>query len=655
MSTLSIDIETYSETDLKTAGVYKYTEDPAFRILLIAYAVEDEKVRIIDMTESNNALELFDFKLALQDSIYIKTAFNANFERTCLSTRMGLDLEPDQWRCSAVHAATLGLPRNLDGVAKVLGLPEQKMAAGKALINFFCKPCKPTKANGGRTRNLPHHDPERWELFKEYCKQDVETERAIRKHLQRIERIQRSEHQLWCLDQKINDRGIRIDRQLVGQAIETDEVVAARLTEEAVALTGLNNPGSVSQLKSWLLKAADIEVESLNKAAIPELIKNTDDETVKKVLQLRREMSRTSVKKYQALERAANTDDRIRGTMLFYGARTGRWAGRIFQPQNLPQNKLKDLDFARQLVKAGDPEAIELLFGDIPDTLSQLIRTALIPNEGCRFLVADFSAIEARVIAWLAKEKWRLDVFNTHGKIYEASASQMFKVPIENIVKGRPEYALRQKGKIAELALGYGGAVGALTTMGALNYGLTTEELDPLVKAWRRSNPAITKMWWEIGDAAIAAVADPGATEETHGITFKAENGFLFIRLPSGRRLAYPRPGIEVNRYGRNELMYEGIEQGRKTWGKVSTYGPKLVENIVQAIARDLLADAMINLDAAGYRIVMHVHDEVIIEDPVDHDGALEYIEYVMGQIPAWAAGLPQRADGYECEFYRKE
>jgi len=652
MRTISIDIETYSGTDLKAAGVYRYVEDPDFEILLMAYAWDDEPVEIIDLAQGERVPDdLYD---AITSPEETKTAFNANFERTCLSAWLGVALPSESWTCSAVHAATLGLPRSLADVAKVLGLPEdkQKMRAGKALIQFFCKPCKPTKHNGGRTRNLPQHDPERWELFKTYCKQDVEAERAVRRKLKTVP-VPESEHQIWLLDQKINDRGILVDRLLTNQAIAADTAAASRLEEEAIKLTGLNNPNSVAQLKKWLEAAAGITVESLNKATVPDLIKSTTDETVKRVLELRGEMAKSSVKKYLALDRAVNQDGRIRGTMLFYGARTGRWSGRIFQPQNLPQNKLADLALARELLQDGDTESIELLYGNVPDTLSQLIRTALVPGRGKRFLVADFSAIEARVIAWLAKEKWRLEVFNSHGKIYEASASQMFSVPIETIAKGQENYVLRQKGKIAELALGYGGAKGALEAMGALKMGLTPEELPPLVKAWRAANSAITKLWWDIGDAAIAAVSYPGETQETHGITFIAEQGFLFCGLPSGRRLGYYKPEIKDGRYGKPVLVYEGIEQTRKTWGRVDTYGPKLVENIVQAIARDLLADAMLRLDETGHKIVMHVHDEAIIEARPEQ--SLAEVEALMGRTPEWAAGLPQRADGYECAFYRKE
>lgn len=650
MKTLAIDIETYSATDLIAAGVYRYAEDPTFQILLLAYAWDDEPVEIIDMTAGGMDMEKETIFMALTDPRVIKTAYNANFERTCLAKSTGLSMPACQWRCTAVQAATLGLPRSLDQVAKALNIEKQKMAAGKALINYFSKPCRETARNGQRTRNFPHHDPERWELFKNYCKQDVEVERAVRDQLAKFPTSD-EEQALWCLDQEINDRGVRVDRTLVREAIKADDRVRERLEAEAIKLTGLENPNSVAQLKRWLEEAEDIEIESLNKLTVPQLIKDTESDTVRRVLEIRREMSKTSVKKYTALARAMNSDGRIRGTMMFYGARTGRWAGRIFQPQNLPHNKLPDLDLAREILREGDVECLELLFGDVPDTLSQLIRTALIPAEGRRFMVADFSAIEARVIAWLAGEAWRMEVFKTHGKIYEASASQMFKVPLEKIARGNPEYSLRQKGKIAELALGYGGAKGALEAMGALRMGLTEAELPGLVKAWRNANPAITALWWAVGDAALQAV-DRREVTGTHGLTFTYESGFLFLRLPNGRRLAYPRPRIQENRFGKAGLTYEGVDQGRKTWGRIDTYGPKLVENIIQAISRDLLAYSMARLAEAGYRIVLHVHDEVIIEA---RDGSLEEVCRIMGETPKWAAGLPMRADGYECMFYRKE
>ena len=617
---------------------------------IFAYAWDDEPVEIIDMTAGGMDMEKETIFMALTDPRVIKTAYNANFERTCLAKSTGLSMPACQWRCTAVQAATLGLPRSLDQVAKALNIEKQKMAAGKALINYFSKPCRETARNGQRTRNFPHHDPERWELFKNYCKQDVEVERAVRDQLAKFPTSD-EEQALWCLDQEINDRGVRVDRTLVREAIKADDRVRERLEAEAIKLTGLENPNSVAQLKRWLEEAEDIEIESLNKLTVPQLIKDTESDTVRRVLEIRREMSKTSVKKYTALARAMNSDGRIRGTMMFYGARTGRWAGRIFQPQNLPHNKLPDLDLAREILREGDVECLELLFGDVPDTLSQLIRTALIPAEGRRFMVADFSAIEARVIAWLAGEAWRMEVFKTHGKIYEASASQMFKVPLEKIARGNPEYSLRQKGKIAELALGYGGAKGALEAMGALRMGLTEAELPGLVKAWRNANPAITALWWAVGDAALQAV-DRREVTGTHGLTFTYESGFLFLRLPNGRRLAYPRPRIQENRFGKAGLTYEGVDQGRKTWGRIDTYGPKLVENIIQAISRDLLAYSMARLAEAGYRIVLHVHDEVIIEA---RDGSLEEVCRIMGETPKWAAGLPMRADGYECMFYRKE
>jgi len=648
MRTLAIDIETYSSVDLISAGVYKYAESPDFEILLLAYAWDDEPVHIIDLACGEPVPDDLLFELVRPGPI--KTAYNANFERTCLTAATGWEMTPAQWRCTAVHAASLGLPRSLDQVAKALNIEQQKMEAGKALITYFSKPCKPTTRNGQRTRNLPHHDPDKWALFKEYCKQDVEVERAIRDRLKKFT-ISGPEQALWSLDQIINDTGVRVDKKLVKEAIKADLEIKKRLEAEAIELTGLDNPNSISQLKRWLEAAEDIEIESLNKQTVPELMKSTDSDTVRRVLEIRRELGKTSVSKYAALARAMNDDSRIRGTMLFYGARTGRWAGRIFQPQNLPQNKLEDLELARELLRDGDAEGLELLYGDVPDTLSQLIRTALIPEDGARFLVADFSAIEARVIAWLAGERWRMDVFNTHGKIYEASASQMFRVPIEKIKKGEPEYALRQKGKIAELALGYGGAKGALEAMGAIRMGLTEDELPGLVKMWRNANPAITELWWDVGDAAINAVKRKQITG-THGLVFTHDAGFLFLQLPNGRRLAYPRPRIEEDRYGKMGLTYEGTDQGRKTWGRIDTYGPKLVENIVQAISRDILGEAMRRLYGHGYRIVMHVHDEVIIEAS---EGTLDEVCEIMGKTPEWAYGLPLRADGYECAFYKKE
>ena len=910
MTVLSLDLETYSPQDLTKVGVYRYAEDPEFRILMIAYAVDDGPVQILDLENGSGFGGGFQyFERALQDPNIIKTAYNAAFERTCLRQFFGKPMPPEQWRCTAVHAATLGLPRSLADAAKALGLPQdkQKMTAGRALIRYFSMPCKPTKSNGGRERNLPHHDPDKWSLFMEYCKQDVEVERAIRKKCEKFP-VPEEEQRLWCLDQKINDHGVLVDRRLVQSAIQIDQQVREELEDEAVRLTGLDNPNSVAQLKGWIEEAEGVEIESLNKAALKDLKADTDDDTVARVLSIRQELGKTSVSKYQALDRAMQQDDRIRGILLFYGAnRTGRWAGRIFQPQNLPQNKLVDLDLARGLVRSGDREAVEMLYGNVSDTLSQLIRTALIAPEGKTFLVADFSAIEARVIAWLAGEQWRLDVFETHGKIYEASASQMFGVPLDRIKKGNPEYALRQKGKIAELACiaegqpvltdrglvpieevttahrvwdglewvqhdgvickgsrevieydgltatpdhivwvegqpkpvrfgdaasrgarllrsghsrtairlgkdrqpaetmertveplqgsdrvpglrstpvdisgesaprhleglpdlltaetdtevagqeadgcetalhepegrriqelrrpgdsvrvrlgsggravdgrepgasgpglrdrpdrrerelcsrksalgnaprelpestqvydilnagprnrytvadvlvhncGYGGSVGALKAMGALDMGLNEEDLQPLIKQWRAANPAITDLWWSVDRAAMEAVREK-TVQETHGITFQVESGILFVTLPNGRRLAYVRPRIEPDpRFGKEKLTYEGVEQGKNKWGRIDTYGPKLVENIVQAIARDCLAYTMTELDREGYQIAMHVHDEVIIEGTA---GDLRDVEEIMARVPPWAEGLPLRADGYECTYYRKD
>lgn len=650
---LSIDIETYSDIDLINSGVYHYVDTPEFQILLLAYAYGYGPIQILDLTVEELPGELRE---DLTNSEVIKAAFNANFERTCLSKYLNTEMPPEEWRCTAVHASALGLPRSLAEVARVIGMPEdkQKMAAGKALIKFFSVPCKPTKKNGFRTKNLSHHDPEKWQVFKEYCGQDVEVERAIRQKLEKFP-ILESEQKLWALDQEINDRGVKVDRELVDQAMLCDSAYKNILEQEAIKLTGLDNPNSVSQLKKWLEAAEGVEISSLTKATVPELMANTDNDSVRRVLEIRSEMAKTSVSKYLAMDRSMDAEGRIKGMLQFYGAnRTGRWAGRLVQVHNLPKNKLIDLALARELLRAGQHDILEMLFGNVPDTLSQLIRTAFIPKEGSRFIVADFSAIEARVIAWIAGEAWRMEVFRTHGKIYEASASQMFKVPLERIKKGNPEYELRSKGKIAELALGYGGSKGALIAMGALDMGVQEEELPRLVTMWRNSNTAITKFWWDIGSAAIKAVRDKTVTE-THGIVFKFESGFLFARLPSGRQLAYVRPKIEIDdRYGRDKLTYEGIEQGKKSWGRIDTYGPKLVENIIQALSRDCLAYAMMNVASEGYKIVMHVHDEIIVEAPNGY-GSLKDLETIMGRVPPWTPGLPLRADGYECEFYRKE
>ncbi|MDR3587358.1 MAG: DNA polymerase, partial [Desulfosporosinus sp.] len=544
MSVLGIDIETYSSVDLKKAGVYAYTSAPDFEILLFAYAFDAGPVEVVDLASGEKLPpKILD---VLTDDSVIKTAFNATFERTCLAVYLRKTLSPEAWRCTAVQSAMLGLPLHLAGVAKVLGLEEQKMNEGKALIRYFSIPCKPTKVNGGRTRNLPSHAPEKWAVFKDYCKRDVEVERAIRAKIEKYP-ISENEQALWVLDQQINDRGILVDTRLVRNAIQCDKRYRTSIFEEAKGLTGLDNPNSVAQLKEWLL-GNGVEVESLSKKAVSEMESNTDGE-IQRLLQLRQEMAKTSIKKYNAIQRALCPDNHVRGLLQFYGAnRTGRWAGRLVQVQNLPQNHLKDLELARRILVLGEFDFLEMVYESVPGVLSELIRTAFIPAMGHRLIVADFSAIEARVLGWLAGEKWRLDVFKGHGKIYEASASQMFSVPVERIVKGNPEYVLRQKGKISELALGYQGGANALIAMGALDMGLKEEELDGLVKAWRRANSKIVKYWYAIDDAAKKAVAQRQPSV-VGNVKFQVESGILFITLPSGRKLSYIKPKIEINKF----------------------------------------------------------------------------------------------------------
>ncbi|MGS0745576.1 DNA polymerase [Syntrophomonas erecta subsp. sporosyntropha] len=659
MTALGIDIETYSDIDLKKSGVYRYAESENFRVLLFGYAYDDEPVKVIDLAQGEEIPRMVWEDLF--DPAITKTAFNANFERVCLAKHFGQAMPPEQWQCTMVHALTLGLPMSLADVGKALNLTvdKQKMSEGKALIRYFCTPQKRRKSQQttlfgekpeNYNRNLPEHNPEKWEMFKTYCTQDVETERTIRQTLEKYP-ISKAEHQLWCLDQIMNDYGVLVDTQMVKHAIKCSSNHQRKLEEEAIQLTGLDNPKSVSQIKKWLKDAEGLEVESLNKAAIPGLLKKTESNTVRRVLELRQELSKTSIKKYEAMERSKCSDNRIRGLFQFYGAnRSGRWAGRLVQVQNLPQNHLKDLGLARQLLRSGEYETIEMLFGNVPDTLSQLLRTALIAGEGNKFVVSDFSAIEARIIAWMADEEWRMEVFRTHGKIYEASASQMFKVPIEEITKGSP---LRQKGKIAELALGYGGSVGALTNMGALKMGLEESELKPLVNVWRETNQKITQLWWDVEEAAMTAIVEKTSVPLHHRLKFTYESGILFITLPSGRNLAYVRPRIENDvRFNKPTITYEGYEQGK--WTRLKTYGPKLVENIVQATARDCLAEAMLRLDEQGFRIVMHVHDEVVIEAP-EGDDCLEEVCRIMGQPLDWAPGLPLPADGYETYYYMKD
>ena len=641
---LAADIESFSDVDLVKCGVYAYADSPAFEILLFAYSFDGEETQIIDLAQGEKLPA--EVEEAIFDVSVTKTAYNANFERTCLSKHFGRYIPPESWHCSAVQAAMLALPRSLEDVGRVLGLDEQKMKEGKELIRYFCVPCKPTKANGGRIRNLPCHAPEKWELFKTYCKRDVDVEKSIRRKLHNFP-IPESEMELYRLDQRINDRGVLVDMGLVRNAVSCEHLHKEVVTKRAYELTGLENPNSVAQLKGWLGDMG-MEAESLSKKAVAEMIAETDGE-VEELLRLRLLMAKTSVKKYEAMERSVCSDGRVHGMLMFCGAnRTARWSGKIVQIQNLPKNYLPDLELARDLVKQGRFEDIELLYDSTPNVLSELIRTAFIPKPGCRFVVADFSAIEARVLAWLSGEQWRLDVFTSHGKIYEASASSMFHVPMEEITKTSP---LRQKGKLAELGLGFGGAAGALISMGALDMGLTEEELPPLVAAWRKANPHITQFWWDVDAAAVKAVTEKQKTKAGR-IIFEYKSGILFITLPSGRKLSYVKPRMAVNRFGRDGLTYEGISENKK-WSRIETYGPKLVENIVQGTARDLLAEAMLRVEEKGYPIVMHCHDEIIAEMP-EGTGSVDEMCEVMAVQPEWAEGLPLRADGYQCSFYQK-
>lgn len=646
---LAIDIETYSPVDLKSSGLYPYAEHPEFEILLFAYAFDQDPVTVIDFT---NFEDLPDEVLqALTNPTVLKTAHNANFERICIGRYLRVDLPIDQWECTMVKSAMLGLPFQLAAVGKVLKLDQEKMTEGKALIRYFSMPCKPTKANGMRTRNMPEHDVEKWNIYKMYNGRDVEAEREIREKTAFF-KMHEGEKELYILDQVINDRGVMIDARFVNNAIQMDATYKERLTVEMTELTSLDNPNSVAQLKAWIAEETGEDVTSLTKEAILAMLKNTPSDEVTKVLKNRQEMAKTSVKKYSTMLDMVGSDGRIRGLSQFYGAnRTGRWAGRGVQMQNLPQNHLHDLDLARQLVSENDLEMLEMLFGNVPDTLSQLIRTAFIAKPGCTFLVADFSAIEARVIAWVADEKWRLDVFNTHGKIYEASGAQMFKVPIEEVTKGS---LLRQKAKISELALGYGGGVGALAKMGAEKMGLKEVELQGLVDAWRSANPHIAKLLRSVENAAKKAIAENTVTTIQHGIRFEGRGNVLYIELPSGRKLSYWNPSMGENKFGSDSIHYWGMNQTTKQWCDQETYGGKLVENIIQAIARDCLAYSMVNLSKAGYEIVFHVHDEAIIEIEEDKADIKEVCE-IMGQSIPWAKGLPLRADGYETKYYKKD
>ena len=662
MKTLSIDIETYSDVPLQKSGVYRYCESPNFEILLFGYSADSGPVQVVDLACGEKIpADVLD---ALTDDTVTKWAFNASFERVCLSRylrdlgisldpfhdkhplsqEMALFLNPESWRCSMVWAATMGLPLSLEGVGAVLGLEKQKLTEGKELIKFFCQPCAPTKTNGQRTRNRPFHAPDKWDTFKRYNLRDVETEMGIQQRLAKFP----VPDQVWeeyHIDQEINDRGVRLDMELVHAAIDMDTRSRQELTTAMKRMTSLENPNSVQQMKQWLSDNG-METESLDKKAVAELLKDAPAE-LREVLSLRQQLAKSSVRKYQAMENTVCSDSRARGMFQFFGAaRTGRFSGRNIQLQNLPQNHLPDLAEARALVRAGDFDAVKLLYEDVPDTLSQLIRTAFIPKDGAQFLVADFSAIEARVIAWYAGETWRQKVFEQGGDIYCASASQMFKVPVEKHgINGH----LRQKGKIAELALGYGGSVGALKAMGAIEMGLTEDELPPLVDAWRQSNPRIVEFWWAVDRAVMEAVRYKHTTTD-YGLTFSCRSGMLFITLPSGRSLAYVKPKIGTNKFGGECITYEGVGATKK-WERLDSYGPKFVENIVKATARDILCYAMRTLRCCS--IVMHIHDELVIE--ADPCISLDAVCEQMSRTPPWATGLLLRADGYVTPFYKKD
>lgn len=649
MKKLSCDIETFSDVDLIRCGVYKYADSPDFEMLLFAYAADDGDVHIIDIAGGEELPE--KIIQAIKSDTVVKTAYNAQFERVCLSRYLKLPegeyLNPQSWYCTAVQAAELALPLSLADVGSVLGLERQKMTEGKELIKYFCVPCKPTKSNGNRTRNRPCHDINKWETFKKYCMRDVDVERQIADKL-KMYPIRDEEHRLYVLDQIINDRGVLVDGELAEQAVKLNSIQTAVAVEQAYMITGLENPNSVTQLKQWL-KENGVEIESLSKKAVKSLADETDGD-VSEMLKLRLLMAKTSVKKYEAVIRSVCSDNRVHGMMRFCGAnRTGRWSGNILQPQNLPQNHLPDLTLARDIVKDGDFEMLDMMFGNVPNVLSELIRTILIPKPNHRFIVADFSAIEARVLAWIAGEQWRIDTFKNGGDIYCASASKMFKVPVE---KHGVNGELRQKGKISELACGYGGSVGALKNMGAVEMGVQENELQGLINDWRNANPHIVRFWYEVGNAAMKAIKEK-TTVPLGKLVFAYERGILFIRLPSGRRLSYIKPRIGTNRFGGDSITYMGINSAKK-WDRLETFGGKLTENIVQGTARDLLANALINAANAGYDTVFHVHDEIICEVPNGY-GSVDELCRLMCIKTDWADGLPLNADGFECEYYKKE
>lgn len=655
---LSIDIETRSGVDIGKTGLYRYAQDGEFAILLFAYKMDDNPVEIVDLENGEEIPPVI--RVALADAGVIKHAYNAAFEWYCLN-RAGYGTPLSQWRCTMIHGMYCGYPAGLDAAGKAVGLPQdkQKLAAGKALIRYFCTPCRPTKSNGGRRWNLPRHAPEKWALFKEYCRQDVVTENEILKRLGFFPVPDTEEH-LWQMDIRMNAFGVRVDTGLIEGALAIGDISTQELTEEAYRLTGLDNPNSPSQILEWLSSRTGTDLPNLQKATVEEALRREDiPDNARRVLEIRQQMGKTSARKYAAMQAAKCGDDRIRGLTQFYGAsRTGRWAGRLVQMQNLPRNYLKTLDYARNLVKARNYEGIRLLYGNVPDTLSQLIRTAFIPSEGHKFVVADFSAIEARVIAWLAGEQWVNEVFATHGKIYEATASQMFHVPIEKIVKGNPEYALRQKGKVATLALGYQGGPHALVSMGALDMGLTEGELPDIVQRWRNANPRIRDLWYAVEEAALQTMftAQP---QGVRGLIFRLEGdlvfgqSFLTVQLPSGRRLFYPRPFLQENQFGKMAVHYSALGQQSHKWEVTSTYGGKMTENIVQAVARDCLAEVLKRIENLGLQVVFHVHDEVIIDAPVDV--TVEQICSLMAEPVPWAEGLVLKGAGFENGYYMKD
>lgn len=661
---LSIDIETKSSVDIGKAGLYRYAQSEDFEVLLFAYQMDDGEVELVDLAQGEQIPE--NVQLMLKDVAVVKHAYNAAFEWYCLN-RAGYETPLEQWRCTMIHGLYCGYTAGLDATGKAIGLPQdkQKLTTGKALIRYFCVPCKPTKSNGNRTWNLPRHAPEKWELFKEYCKQDVVTERAILKRLNYFP-VPEEEQELWQQDIRMNAFGVRVDSKLIEGALTIDGVSSAELTEEAINITGLQNPNSTAQLKVWVEKELsdslemDVELPGLRKEDVSMLLERNDlSKEIRRVLEIRQQLGKTSIKKYVAMETAKGTDDRVRGLTQYYGAnRTGRWAGRLVQLQNLPRNYLKTLDYARELVKTKNYDGIRFLYGNVPDTLSQLIRTAFIPSEGHKFVVADFSAIESRVIAWLAGEQWLNEVFATHGKIYEATASQMFHVPIEKIVKGNPEYSLRQKGKVATLALGYQGGTAALIAMGALNMGLAEEELPDIVQRWRNANPRIRDLWYAVEQAALTTM-QTAQPQGINGLIFRYEGelmygqSFLTVQLPSGRKLFYPKPFLKENQFGKMAIHYYTVGQQTKKWEVASTYGGKMTENIVQAIARDCLAETLRRIEQLGLQVVFHVHDEVIIDAPMEVTA--EQICDLMAEPISWAPGLLLKGAGFESSYYMKD